>query len=60
MVKSWHLPRFVPALRRRGKNLRNVWMFRKKFVFLQPVPGYIKNNPPTLIVAGIRKLGYVL
>ena len=41
---------------RRKKSAGNVIFV----VSLQPVPWYIKNNPPTLIVAGIRKLGYVL
>ena len=42
--------------KRRKKSAGNVIFV----VSLQPVPWYIKNNPPTLIVAGIRKLGYVL
>ena len=42
--------------KRRKKSAGNVIIV----VSLQPVPWYIKNNPPTLIVAGIRKLGYVL
>ena len=42
--------------KRRKKSTGNVIFV----VSLQPVPWYIKNNPPTLIVAGIRKLGYVL
>ena len=42
--------------KRRKKSAGNVIFV----VSLQLVPWFIKNDPPTLIVAGIRKLGYVL